>query len=253
MASDDAKSHNNDDFGLENIFSVEEKVALITGIGSGISLMAAQALAVSGAKVYVVGGTKEKLETVKDGIAKLYDDFLQKEKHLITLINNVGISTATFNTEAGSTEELKKALFDNEEATFENWSAVHRTNSSTVINICYIWKQVKTTQHNTQYNAGKAETIHLNRMVANEIQESGLKIRVNSIAPGVFPSKMTAGEPGANQKSFVPKNKYAERVPAGRPGHDRDMANAILFAATNQYLNGQTVTVDDGYTTAAGR
>jgi len=64
---------------------------------------------------------------------------------------------------------------------------------------------------------------------------------------------MTAGDSGANQKSFIPKDKYADKVPAGRPGNDRDMAGAILFAATNQYLNGQTVTVDGGYTLAAGK
>ena len=42
------------------------------------------------------------------------------------------------------------------------------------------------------------------------------------------------------------------KVPARRPGHDRDMGNAILFAATNQYLNGQTVAVDGGYILHAG-
>jgi len=63
---------------------------------------------------------------------------------------------------------------------------------------------------------------------------------------------MTAGDSGANQKSAIPKDKYESKVPAGRPGNDRDMASAILFAATNQYFNGQTVTVDGGYTLAAG-
>lgn len=90
-------------------------------------------------------------------------------------------------------------------------------------------------------------------MLAHEIANNGLKIRVNSISPGVFPSEMTAGDSKANQKSFIPKDKYADKVPAARPGNDRDMAGAILFAATNQYLNGQTVTVDGGYTLAAGK
>ena len=260
--------------------------------------MATQALAVNGAKVYIVGRTEEKLEQVvktysqgisgqiipiqadvsdKKSIASLYDQISQKEDHVDILINNAGISTKTFNTEASSAEELKKNLFDDENATFQDWDDVYRTNvsqiyfmttcflpllqkatecqhgfSGCVINICSISGQVKTTQHHPQYNASKAATIHLNRMLANEIAENGLKIRVNSIAPGVFPSEMTAGDSGANQKSAIPKDKYADKVPARRPGNDRDMASAILFAATNQYFNGQTVTVDGGYTLAAG-
>ena len=63
---------------------------------------------------------------------------------------------------------------------------------------------------------------------------------------------MTAGESGANQKSHIPKDKFINKVPAARPGNDRDMASTVLFVATNQYLNGQTITVDGGYTLAAG-
>ncbi len=70
---------------------------------------------------------------------------------------------------------------------------------------------------------------------------------------GVFPSEMTAGDSDANQKSYVPKDKYEDKVPAARPGNDRDMAGTVLFCATCQYLNGQTITVDGGYTLAAGR
>ena len=60
MSSDNAQSHNNDDFQLGNLFNVKDRVALITGAGSGIGLMATQALAVNGAKVYICGRTEEK-------------------------------------------------------------------------------------------------------------------------------------------------------------------------------------------------
>lgn len=261
--------------------------------------MATQALAVNGAKVYICGRTEEKLDTVsktynqdiageiipitadvgtKDGIRKLYDEISSKEPHLDILINNAGIMTHTFQTEAKSAEEMKQNLFDDENATFEDWNDIYRVNvshcyfmtcaflpllqkatdttpswSGTVVNISSISGQVKVFQHHPQYNASKAATIHLTRMLANQVQDNGLKVRINSIAPGVFPSEMTAGgESGANQKSFVPKEKYEGRVPAQRPGNDRDMAGAILFAVTNQYLNGQIVAVDGGYTLAAG-
>jgi len=291
-------NNNNQDFLLDNVFSVKGKVALITGGGSGIGLMAAQSLAVNGAKVYIVGRTAEKLETVvktygndiageivaitadvskKDSIAKLYEDLSSKEERLDILINNAGISTSTFQTESKTAEEMKKNLFDNEEATFEDWESVYRTNvsqcyftttaflpllqkatgkshgwSGTVINISSMSGIVKTSQHHPQYNASKAATIHLTRMLANEIQENGLKIRVNSVAPGVFPSEMTAGDSGETQKSHIPKDKYEDKTAAGRPGNDRDMASAILFVATNQYLNGQTVVVDGGYGLVSG-
>lgn len=77
-------------------------------------------------------------------------------------------------------------------------------------------------------------------------------MRINSVAPGVFPSEMTAGESKSNQKSEIPKEKYETKTTAQRPGKDEDMASAILFVATNQYLQGQTVVVDGGYIIKAG-
>ena len=119
--------------------------------------------------------------------------------------------------------------------------------SGTVINITSISGSVLKSQGHFNYNASKGAANHLTKMLASEIANNGIKVRVNAIAPGVFPSEMTAGEEsGDNQKSELPKEKYAH-LPARRPGNDRDMANAILFAATNQYLNGQIVPVDGGY------
>lgn len=64
---------------------------------------------------------------------------------------------------------------------------------------------------------------------------------------------MTAGgESGDNQKSEIPKENFEGKVPADRPGNDRDMGSTVLFVATNQYLNGQTIPVDGGYIIRAG-
>lgn len=89
-------------------------------------------------------------------------------------------------------------------------------------------------------------------MLASEIASNGHKIRVNSLAPGVFPSEMTTDGSDEYQKSHIPTEKYAEKVPAARPGRDVDMAQGVLFAVTNQYLNGQNFAIDGGYTLAAG-
>jgi hypothetical protein len=55
-------------------------------------------------------------------------------------------------------------------------------------------------------------------MLAHEIYTSGLKIRVNNIALGVFPSEMTAQESDEKQKSELPKEKYEKKVPAQETG-----------------------------------
>jgi NAD(P)-dependent dehydrogenase (short-subunit alcohol dehydrogenase family) len=259
--------------------------------------MATQALAVNGAKVYIVGRTQEKLEKVvelhgkdiegeiipitaditkKSEISRLVKEIESKEHCLCVLINNAGINSHTQKTEAKTAEEMKKNLFEDEKATFEDWSNTYQTNvtslyflataflpllqkaselhhgySGTVINISSISGIVQSSQHHYAYNASKAAAIHLTKMLASEVADNGLKVRINSIAPGVFPSEMTAGTSGDDQKSHIEKEKY-EKVPAKRPGKDEDMAGAVIFAVTNQYLNGVTIPVDGGYILHAG-
>lgn len=271
-------------------------MALVTGGGSGIGLMATQSLAVNGAKVYITGRTGEKLERVaelygknipgqiipitaditsKESIKKLVDEISSKESKLDVLINNAGISSTTYETEHEDPKALQEELFHNK-STLEEWEDVMRTNvtqlffttsaflpllskstesqhgwSSTVINITSISGIIKGAQHHFAYNASKAAAIHLTKMLAHEIMTSKLKIRVNNIAPGVFPSEMTANESDDKQKSSIPKEKY-EKVPASRPGKDEDMAGAVLFTVANQYLNGQTIVVDGGYVLSTG-
>ena len=214
--------------------------------------MATQALAVNGAKVYIVGRTTEKLDTVvqhhgqniageiipitadatsKDEISRLVKEIESREQRLDILINNAGIQGATQQQEASSASEMKQNLFDVDNSTFDDWCNTYRTNvpqlffmttaflpllqkaseqqhgySSTVINITSISGMVQASQHHFSYNASKAAAIHLTKLLASEVAENGLKIRINNIAPGVFPSEMTAKESGENQKSYIEKD-----------------------------------------------
>ena len=254
--------------------------------------MAAQALAVNGAKVYIIGRTEEKLEkaieahgkglageiiplvadiTSKDEIKKLVKEIESREQSLSILINNAGIETSKQKPEGETAADLKKNLFEPENANFEDWAITYKTNvpqlyfmtlaflpllekateqqkgyTGCVINITSISGIVLKSQAHFSYNASKAAANQVTKLLASEISNSGVKVRVNAIAPGVFPSEMTTGESKENQKSEIPAEKYGH-LPARRPGNDRDMANAVLFMVTNQYLNGQIVPVDGGY------
>ncbi len=285
-------STNNADFQVTEVFNIKDKVALVTGGGSGIGLMCVQALAVNGAKVYIVGRTEEKLQTVaethgkdisgqiiplvgdisdKEDIKRIVKEIESKEKCLCILINNAGISGANQQPQGKTAEEMRDNLFSPENSTFEDWTNTYRTNvaqifflttaflpllqkssehqhaySGAVINITSISGITKQSQSHFSYNASKGAANHLTKMLASEVANAGFKIRINAIAPGIFPSEMTAKDSKDNQKSELPKEMLKD-LPAGRPGNDRDMAGAILFAASNQYLNGEIIAVDGGY------
>ncbi|PKS11280.1 hypothetical protein jhhlp_003042 [Lomentospora prolificans] len=283
----------------DSLFNLSGRVALVTGGGSGIGLMAAQALAVNGAKVYITGRTKEKLDTVvekygkdipgemiavtcditkKQSVSELYDYISSREQCLCILINNAGISGEKLDIEdkPTSADDLKAKLFSAETSNFTDWADVYSTNTSaayfvataflpllhhsterhkgwsgTVINIASVSGKIKTGQHHYSYNASKAATIHLTRMLASDFLKNGVRIRVNAISPGLFPSEMTTEGSDEAQKSHLSKDS-GSGSPAERPGKDEDMASAILFCAANQFINGQNFTVDGGMSLSNG-
>lgn len=99
------------------------------------------------------------------------------------------------------------------------------------------------------YQVSKAGAIDLTSLLAKEFGRPKINVRVNSIAPGYFPSEMTTGESNEQNKSHVSADNYREKkdVIADRAGRDEDMAQAALSLVCNQYINGQILSVDGGW------
>ena len=139
----------------------------------------------------------------------------------------------------------------------------HGSYTSSIVNIASISGVMKgSSSGQFAYASSKAGFLHLGRMLATTLAEA--KIRVNTIAPGLFPSEMTAGESDDNQKSeldtkmsnparwslkFPPSiDSRGAKPPLERTGNDADMAACILFLAGpgGLFLNNQVLYPDGG-------
>ncbi|KAI9789670.1 MAG: hypothetical protein M1816_005845 [Peltula sp. TS41687] len=277
---------------VSKIFSVKDYVCVVTGGGTGIGLMATQALAANGAKVYITGRRWEVLEdsakkhtpssgggaiipvgpcdvTSKQDLENLVKQISEKEKHVNLLITNAGISGPKAEPNESDAQALKDKLWNNED--FSQWAETFNTNvtsvyfttvaflpllqaatknipghSSSVIVISSMSGVMRHAQGHFSYNAAKGATVHLSKLMSTEFEKA--RIRVNSIAPGYFPSEMTAKSSDDDQKSELPDEKVQEKghVPAQRAGHDEEMAQAVIFLTKNQYVNGEIILVDGG-------
>jgi NAD(P)-dependent dehydrogenase (short-subunit alcohol dehydrogenase family) len=120
-------------------------------------------------------------------------------------------------------------------------SASRVGHTAAVINTASMSGITRTSQHHLKYNASKAASLHLTTMLAQELRRPGVRVRVNSISPGIFPSEMTAEKSNEKNKSHIPTgDDYGEKkgIPAGRPGAEEDMAQAALFLGCCQYAYG---------------
>ena len=105
---------------------------------------------------------------------------------------------------------------------------------------------MRASQGHFSYNAAKGATVHLAKLMSAEFEKAG--VRVNSIAPGYFPSEMTTQGTDERQKTNIPDDSIQQKgyVSARRAGHDQEMAQAVLFLAKNRYVNGEIIAVDGG-------
>lgn len=197
--------------------------------------------------------------TKKDDLEKLVAELSQKEKCIHTLVCNAGVSGPKAEPEHEEADDLKKRLWDNESV--EEWQQTHLTDvtsvyfttvaflpllqaavepkgelerfGASVITISSMSGIMRHAQGHFSYNTAKGATVHLTKLMSSEFQRAG--IRVNSIAPGYFPSEMTAKESDDRNKSHVPAEKIQEKghVPLQRPGRDQEMGMTALYLANN--------------------
>jgi len=244
------------------MFSLKDKVALVTGASQGIGRVTALALAEAGAKVAVAARNAEKLNAVAAEISAAgglalavpmdvadaeqikagFKQVLEKFGKLDILVNNAAV------TRDGLALRMK----------LEDWDAVIRTNLTgahlctqqalgpmmrqrwgRIINVTSVVAQTGNAGQ-ANYVAAKAGLIGLTKAIAMEI--ASRNITVNAVAPGFISTPMTDPLPDKV------KQEMQAKIPLGRMGTDRDVAAAIVFLASEEagYITGHVLDVNGG-------
>jgi len=244
------------------VFSLKDKVALVTGASQGIGRATAIALAKAGAKVAVAARNADKLASLVGEIeaaggealavpmdvadaAQIKNGFQQllaKFGKLDILVNNAAVTRDTL--------ALRMKL--------EDWDAVLRTNltgahlciqqalgamlrqrSGRIINLTSVVAETGNAGQ-ANYVASKAGLIGLTRAIAVEV--ASRSITVNAIAPGFIETPMTDPLPQDL------KEKMKSLIPLGHFGKDRDIAAAVVFLSSDEagYITGHVLDVNGG-------
>jgi len=258
---------------------LEGKVALITGAAQGIGEETAIVLAREGATVIVSDIEDEKGRMVSDKIGSsalfLHLDvsqeedwansmkvILQKFSKLDILVNNAGIT--------GFQEGFGPQ--DPENASLESWRTVHAINSDGVFLGCkYAIQMMKTNPGSSSINissrsglvgipgaaayaASKAAVRNHTKSVALYCASAGYPIRCNSIHPAAILTPMWEAMLGEGPDREESLAQIAKDIPMHKMGMPDDVANAVLFLASEEskYITGIELTIDGGLLAGAG-
>ena len=254
---------------MKNLFSVEGKIALVTGGSRGIGLMIARGFVENGACVYVASRKADDCEKVakelskygdchgiaadlstQDGARKLADEIGKRTPKLDVLVNNAGANWGAPMAEYPDAA-WDKVLGLNVKGVFHLTVAclplleksASDANPARVINIGSIDGIQVPMLETYAYSASKAAVHHMTRVLA--MQLAGKRITVNAVAPGPFESKMMA----ATLDRF--KDAIVASCPLGRIGEPEDMAGIAIYLASRAgaYVTGTVIPVDGGIST----
>jgi NAD(P)-dependent dehydrogenase (short-subunit alcohol dehydrogenase family) len=253
---------------LKNLFSLDGRVAVVTGGSRGIGRMiAAGFLSQGAAKVYITARKAGPCEaTAKEltaeyggecvalpidisgmaGIDTLAAEIGKREPRLDILVNNAGAAWgADFDEfpEGGWDKvmnlNLKTPFFLTKALAAPLRAAASAERPAKVINIASVDGIFVNPMETYSYAASKAGLIHLTRRMATKLIKE--HINVTAIAPGAFKSDM-------NRAARDHGDQVAQRVPARRVGTDEDMAGVAIYLASRagDYVVGATIAVDGG-------
>ena len=244
------------------MFSLQDKIAIVTGASQGIGKTTAELFSKSGAHVVCIARNEKKIKNLANTISKnghsasyitcdISDsDLLQNTvKSVINdygkidiLINNAGITRDSLVLRMKN-HQWDEVLNTNLKGAFYATKSVLRSMMKNkygrIINITSI-VGLQGNSGQSNYSASKAGLIGFSQSVAKEVASRG--ITINCIAPGWIETEMTNNLP-QDIKSEIIKN-----IPMGITGTTEDIAHTALFLASKEskYITGQTITVDGG-------
>ena len=253
---------------MDDLFSVDGKVALVTGGSSGIGLMIARGFVEAGVRVYISSRKADVCEKVaaelstigpceaipanlstEEGCRTLAGQIAEREPVLHILVNNAG---ATWGTPLDEFDDAawSRVLDLNVKGVFHLTKFLRPTleaargdhDPARVINIGSIDGLHVPVMETYSYSASKAAVHHLTRHLARRLAP---KITVNAVAPGPFQSKMMA----ATLEAFG--DQIESTAPMRRIGRPDDMVGVTRFLSSRAgaYLTGTVIPVDGGIAT----
>jgi NAD(P)-dependent dehydrogenase (short-subunit alcohol dehydrogenase family) len=249
-----------------DLFSLDGKVAVVTGASSGLGVAFATGLADAGADVAICARRVERLEQTKEQVealgrrciaipadvanpedcTRVIEQTVAELGKADVLINNAGIGTAVPATRE-TPDQFRQVIDVNLNGSYFMAQAFARAigeDGGSLVNIGSVLGSTTAGLPQAAYAASKAAIIGLTRDLAQQ-WTGRKKIRVNALAPGFFASEMTDQYPDGYLEQMM------WRVPMSRKGEARELVTAAIFLASDasSYITGVLLPVDGGLLT----
>jgi len=239
---------------VQRLFSLEGRTAIVTGGSRGIGAAIASGLAGAGARVTAVARSAQGPSNVDYRVCdlaaagafeKLAESVFERERRLDILVNAAAISLPA--SPASEEDRFDRTVEVNLRCIYRACIAaarlMQRSGGGSIINITSV-NSVLGFPANPGYVASKGGLRMLTKALAVDLAKAN--VRVNALAPGWFPTEMTADMFG-DERSLV---WMRGRTPLGRGGQLEELVGPLLFLASDasSFVTGHVLTVDGGWT-----
>ena len=252
---------------LHKAFSLEDRIALVTGASRGIGRAIAKALAQAGARVILVSRNEALLAQLqreiqeeggeasyhaanvgsREEMERVYKEVEERYNRLHILVNNAGVSPHYRSFHKTSEGDWEKMLAVNLKGVFYScylaFPMLKAAGEAAVLNVSSIGGLIGLPRV-AVYTATKGAITTFTKSLA--VEWAPYSIRVNALCPGFIETDMTAG---VSSKEEL-RNQLLARIPLGRFGQPEEVARAALFMVSpaSSYVTGHCMVIDGGWT-----